>query len=403
LHKLCVDIGPRPGGSPGHHAAAAYIERVFRQCDLAVDVQPFACPDWQERETALIVADTPLAAAANTYSPPCTVLAPFTAVSTLAELEQAELAGRIAVLYGDLTRAPLAAKAWIFKDERDVRIIQCLEAKHPAAILTVQTRPGKLERLIEDADFIIPSATIPAKAGLELLEQPDATVYLHIDSISIPGSTANIVARLPGERSEQLVFCAHYDSKVDTPGAIDNAAGMTVLLTLAETLSRQTHPYGLEFVAFTNEEYLPLGDDEYVRRRGQTFDQIIAALNFDGVGQHLGVNSIASFNCASAFQQTLIEIVNAFASVVWVDPWPESNHSTFAWRGVPSMAFTTSGGLNQSHLRSDRIKWISIPRLVEVVTLAMEIVARTEGQPPEWTHEREPGLSLAGTGKAVMA
>jgi hypothetical protein len=48
LRKLSVDIGPRPGGSPGNHAAAAYIQRVFRQCGCAVEEQPFACPDWRE-------------------------------------------------------------------------------------------------------------------------------------------------------------------------------------------------------------------------------------------------------------------------------------------------------------------------------------------------------------------
>jgi aminopeptidase YwaD len=392
LHNLCVKIGSRPSGSPGNHAAAEYIETVFHQCEWAIEVQPFACPDWHERETQLLLADTPLRAAANAYSLPCAVTAPFVPVGTLAELQRADLAGRIAVLYGDLTRAPLAAKAWMFKDERDERIVQLLEMKQPAAILTVQTRPGKLERLIEDADFTIPSATVPAKVGLALLEQPAAIVHLRIDTETRPGSTANIVARLPGERPEQLVFCAHYDTKIDTPGANDNAAGVAVLLTLAETLSQQSHPYSLEFIAFTNEEYLPLGDDEYVRRRGETFGQIVAAANFDGVGQRLGVNSITSFNCAPACQQALVEITNAFPGVVWVEPWPESNHSTFAWRGVPSLAFTTRGGFNQTHLRSDTIAWISQPRLTEVVTLATEIVACIERQPATWTRKTSGAL-----------
>jgi aminopeptidase YwaD len=306
-------------------------------------------------------------------------------IGTLAELERANLGGQIALLYGDLTRAPLAAKSWLFKDERDERIVHLLESKEPVAILTVQTRPGKLERLIEDAEFNIPSATVAAQAALALLQKPKETVHLRIDTECIPGSTANIVARLPGERPEQIVCCAHFDTKIDTPGANDNAAGVAVLLSLAELLVQQPHPYSLEFVAFSNEEYLPLGDDTYVRLRGECFDQIIAAANFDGIGQQLGVNSITSFNCAPAFQQVLVDITRGFPGVVWVEPWPESNHSTFAWRGVPSLAFTTRGGLNQMHLRSDTVEWLSIPRLNEVVALSAEIVACIERQQSQWT------------------
>jgi hypothetical protein len=68
------------------------------------------------------------------------------------------------------------------------------------------------------------------------------------------------------------------------------------MLALAEQLCRQEQPYSLEFVAFTNEEYLPLGDDEYVHRRGNTFDQIDAVFNFDAVGLRQGPNTVAGFN-----------------------------------------------------------------------------------------------------------
>ena len=99
---------------------------------------------------------------------------------------------------------------------------------------------------------------------------PGEMIRLRIDSRRTPGSTANVVGRLHGASREQLVICAHYDTKIDTPGATDNASGVAGMLALAERLCREDQPFSLEFVAFTNEEYLPIGDDEYVRRRRES-------------------------------------------------------------------------------------------------------------------------------------
>src|SRR5215211_5060859 len=105
----------------------------------------------------------------------------------------------------------------------------------------------------------------------------------------------NVVGRLQGELSECIVFCAHYDSKVDTPGAYDNAAGVGVLLTLAEILSQRKHRHTLEWVAFTGEEGAGLGDMEYARRAsgiGNGFDQVTTVINIDGVGPFTGTTTV---------------------------------------------------------------------------------------------------------------
>jgi Zn-dependent M28 family amino/carboxypeptidase len=78
-----------------------------------------------------------------------------------------------------------------------------------------------------------------------------------------------------------------------------------VLLTLAEQLCRRERLYSLEFVAFTNEEYLPPGHEEYVRRRREPFEQIAAALHFDGVGLCAGPNTVAGFHLTDDLQRVV--------------------------------------------------------------------------------------------------
>lgn len=382
VKKLSTEIGARPGGSPANWAAAHYIESVFRQCGMAVEMQDFACPTWEELGAWLCFDNTALTVAANAFSPSCLVTAPTLLVGSLAELETADLCGQVAVLHGDFVRSPLPPKAWTFKGPEETRVVELLEEKAPAAIVTVQARAGSLERLIEDWEFSIPSVTVPAHVGELLCAHAGEPVRLRIDSRRTPGSTANVVGRLHGACREQLVICAHYDTKIDTPGATDNATGVAVMLALAERLCREDQPYSLEFVAFTNEEYMPVGDDEYVRRRADGFGHVHAAMNFDAVGLAAGPNTIAAFNLPPETQHAVDQVVGRFPNVAWTEPWPESNHSTFAIRGVPTLAFTARADNPSYHLRSDTVELVSPERLAEMVDLGASLVAELACRTP---------------------
>ena len=393
LKQLCVHIGPRPAGSPGNERAAAYIRSVFEGCGFTLETQPFTMPAWQATATALDLGGVPAEAEANPFSPPCDAAGPAVALGSLEEVEAADLTGRIAVLYGDLTRAPLPAKDWPYKGEREARLVAVLEAKRPAALLTVQNRPGRLERLVEDWQFPIPSATVPAEVGLALVRTAGLNVHLHLEAKEQPGRTANVVARRSGPRPEHLVVCAHYDTKFDTPGACDNGGGVAVLLALAQRLGRAGLDCGLELVAFTNEEYLPLGDDTYVRQRGEDFSQCLAAINFDGVGAALGTNTLTALAASPALETEARATAGAFPGVVWVEPWPESNHSTFAWRGVPSLALSNTAATLHAHLRSDTLDWISPAKLDEALALGEALVRGLGGQTLEWGRAAVPEMA----------
>ena len=115
LDRLCVEIGPRPIGSPGAHAAAEYIREGFGATGLDVETQDFECPAWADQATSLALDGEGLEAAANAFSPPCDVHAPGVAVGTVADLESADLEGRIGILYGDLTKTPLSPKSWFLR------------------------------------------------------------------------------------------------------------------------------------------------------------------------------------------------------------------------------------------------------------------------------------------------
>jgi aminopeptidase YwaD len=388
IDQLSRAIGTRHSGSAACHAAASYISNWMRQQGLDVETQDFPCPTWICETARLTIADQPVEVLANTYSPSCDIVASVIPASTLAELETAEIGGRIALLYGDLTREPIACKSWFLKEERDERIIQLLEEKKPAAILTVQIHPGSVIRLIEDWEFTIPSVTLPNESALILFQNLQTPVHLHLQTRQQPDSTANIVGRRSGQRPETIVLCAHYDTKIDTPGAGDNAAGVAALLALAEYYAQASPQVSLEFVAFTNEEYLPIGDNTYLERAGKDFlNKVMLAVNFDGLGHILDCNTLAIYASSEPFTARVTEISRDFPAVQWVDPWPQSNHSTFSFRGVPALAFSSRALSIYSHQRDDSMRWINPARIDEAVQLTTRIIAAIETQPLAWLRQ----------------
>ncbi len=377
-------LGPRPIGSPSNGAAAAYITGVFARAGLAVEEQPYACTSWEHARTSLRIrgGENPeVDAEANAFSVSCDVTAPVVAAGTVDELEAVAGTGRILVLYGDLARTPLAPKSWFLKDERDDRIIRALEAMRPAAVLSPPTGTDYYGQLTEDWELDLPAATISPADARRILRLRGAELHLRIDAHRAAATARNIVGRSGAAAGRRIVVCAHFDTKFGTPGACDNGGGAATLLALAERLARPDGADGaplpaLEFVAFNGEEYLPVGDDEYLRRREGRLDDVAAAVNLDGVGLLLGAPTITTMSPGDEFDTTVRAVAARRPGVVWVDPWPESNHSTFAMRGIPSVALSSTGAARVSHYPTDTVDGLAPERLEEVAGLVDKIVRR---------------------------
>jgi aminopeptidase YwaD len=379
LEKLCVEIGARPVGSPANDRAADYVRDVFAALGWVVEEQPYACTGWDCAAASLAIGDEALAVEANAFSPACDVAAPAVAASTLDELAAADLTGKIALLHGELVAEPLSAKSWFLRGERDDAIIGLLEDNRPAAVLAPPPATIQYEQFTGDWELEIPAATAPRVVIERLLAQP-GVLHLRLDCAKRAATARNIVARKPGPGQpgmppKRVALMAHFDTRINTPGALDNAGSIAALLALAETLGGLALPFDLELIAFNSEEYLPIGDDEYVRRAGEaSFADIPLAINMDGIGYVGGHNTVAQFNLGPAPATRLEAIVASYPAVQWVEPWPQSNHSTFSFRGVPALAFSSQGAFNLAHFQADTFEKVSIEMLAEVVAVTRDIV-----------------------------
>lgn len=388
VERLSVQIGNRPIGSTANLVTAEYISTVFRQSGLSIETQAIPCPHWVDEGTSLELNLEPLEASANTFSPSCDISAETISVCTPAQLEMADITGKILIFYGEMAQGELATKGGIYISPRDRRILELLEERHPAAIITINPTLHARWRLIEDPDLDIPSVTVSAQSGLKLLKNRGAAVRMRISTRRSPSQTSNVIGRWPGEVPERIVFCAHYDSKVDTPGAYDNAAGVGCLLALAQILSQGKHRHTFEWVAFTGEEGAGLGDMEYARTSGG-FDQVTAAINIDGVGPFTGTTTVASFVASQDLDNLIDRTIQDFPGVMRVDPWPASDHYIFYSHGAPSLAFTNKGVKDIFHTLSDTFEWISAEKLAETLQFILDLLGVLDSKDGSWSRPKK--------------
>lgn len=370
LCALVETIGPRPLGSPANREAQAYIAQAMRSAGLEVREQGFDCLEWIFRQVRLALDGELLPVKANFYSPPCDATLPFVALGSYAELEAASLGGKIALLYGSLTREPYMPKNFKFwSSEEQQAVIRLLEDKQPVALIAVSPQDENFPPVFDDGDFHLPSVTVPAAVGRRLLANPHGVASLQVESQISPAGGANVIGIRGAGEAGRRVVCAHFDTKTGTPGALDNAAGVAAMLALAALLKDVSLPDGVEFVAFNGEDdYSQAGQMAYLESMsaGPTL-----AVNIDGAGLPGKRSTVALFECDAQLAQTVRRLVAAQPHIVEAEPWPMGDHMLFAMQGIPSLAFTSEGIETQLeaviHTEKDTVDRVSAVDIAHVV------------------------------------
>lgn len=81
-------------------------------------------------------------------------------------------------------------------------------------------------------------------------------------------------------------------------------------------------------------------------------------------------------------------LLHGFPGMHWTEPWPQSNHSSFAFRGVPAVALS-SGAWEVAHRPEDSLEQASPAKLSEAAFFVAGLACSLAGRLLEWT--RPPG------------
>lgn len=380
LKLFCEEISERSVGSEGNRRATRFFEQEISSCGWQTETEEFDAIDWEDGGAQLVAGDESFTVQVSPYSLGCKVEAPLLAAASRAELERLSTTGKILLLYGPITREQLMPKNFLFYNPREhQQIIALLEQSGPAAIICATGRNAALAGgvypfpLIEDGDFDIPSVFMTEDEGKRLLPRAGSTVALQSQSRRIPGKSYNVIARKGEPSNQRIVITAHIDAKKGTPGAIDNATGVIVLLLLARLLADYSGDRQLEIVALNGEDYYAVpGQMLYLRHNQDHFAEIILNINIDGAGYLEGNSAFSFYGLPGDIREHTAEVMNRFVGIVEGVQWQQGDHSIFTQNGCPAIAVSSEWFTDNiaeqeiTHTSADNSAIVDSSKVVEI-------------------------------------
>lgn len=390
LEKLCQDIQQRPVGSEGNRQATAFFQEVVEDFDWDVESTPFQAMDWQEEGAELWIGGKNFQVFSSPYSKGCSLETNLIKAGSVEELEKIDAAGKLLLLHGELTQEQLMPKNFVFYNpEEHQQVIALLEKKEPGAILAATSRNAALAGgvypfpLIEDGDFQIPSVYLTEEEGKKLLQKVGQVGTLKSDARRIQTEGYNLVARKGQDHNRRIAISAHIDAKINTPGAIDNATGVIVLLLLAEKLKDYQGDMMIELLPFNGEDYYAAsGQMIYLEQNQGRFEEILININIDGAGFHEGPSSFSPFNLGERTQQSLDEVLTSMEDIDEGGPWYQGDHSIFLQQGVPAIAVSSKWFLENidsqeiTHTPKDHPAIVNCDKLVDITEALYKLILK---------------------------
>lgn len=380
LQTLCVNIPERSVCCEGNREATRFFSETMAAFGWQTAAHEFAAMDWQSSGASLVEEGILVEVHSAPYSNACDLSEILVVASTFRELESLQMEGKILLMAGELTREQLMPKNFVFYNPvHHQEIIALLESRKPAAIITATGHNPELAGglypfpLIEDGDFDIPSVYTTAEDGEKLLPYAGHIISLKSGALRIPAKGFNVVARKGKNPGKRIVVSAHIDAKKGSPGAIDNATGVAVLLLLAEMLTGYTGESMIEIVAFNGEDYYAVpGQMDYIRQNHDHFDQIRLNINIDGAGYQEGGTAYSFFDLTNSLAASAKAIFENRPGFSEGPLWPQGDHSIFVQYGCPAIAITSEWFLEHmytqqiTHTPKDAVEIVNVDRLPEI-------------------------------------
>lgn len=386
LNYLCNEIPNRRVGSAGNRQATDYFGEGISSCGLRTEIQEFDCIDWSEDGASLTIAGQDFQVSVSPYSLGIDVQAELIPVENISDLEAVPADNKILLLHGEIAKEQLMPKAFPFYNpDYHKHIIATLEAKSPLAIVSATGRNPELAGgmypfpLFEDGDFDIPSVYMTDIEGEKLLNYAGERAQVISKATRRNAKGCNVIGTKPGMSQNRIVLSAHIDSKDKTPGALDNATGIVILLLLANLLQDYQGESSIELVAINGEDYYSgIGEVKYLELNQNKLNEIQLNINMDGVGFHQGRTAYSFYECTDEIREVAEVTFSQYEELLEGEVWYSGDHMIFVQNGVPAIALTSEHGMTGlaqvSHTPEDKPELVDPNKLVTTATALKDLL-----------------------------
>jgi len=390
LNELCVVIQERSVGSEGNRQATKVFKKEMDDAEWKTESIPLDVIDWQTEGAFLSVNGENFNILSSPYSNGFYGNGDLVAISTINELEKHNIESKIVLLHKEIAKEQLMPKNFVFYNpDEHQRIIHILEKSKASAFICATGRNGALAGgsypfpLIEDGDFDIPSVYMTDIEGEKLLKHVGKTIQLESLCYRIPAKAYNVTAYKNHGSSDKIVISAHIDAKKGTPGALDNAAGVVVLILLGHLLKNYAGRKSIELVAFNGEDYYAVpGQMNYIQCNRNNLDKILLNINIDGAGYKESDTAFSLYHLPDTLQNTIHEILDSSQGMKEGKPWVQGDHSIFVHFGIPALAVSSDWFVNNidtqdiTHTEKDTADLIDCSKLVDIAIALKKIIEK---------------------------
>lgn len=209
----------------------------------------------------------------------------------------------------------------------------------------------------------LPGVCIRMTDALELVASKPKKVRLTLSQEEGEADSQNVIAEIPGTEypDEVIVYTAHYDSVVFSPGMFDNASGTATILELLRYYQANPPKRTVRFIFCGSEERGLLGSKAYVAAHEDLLDKIRLCINVDMTGPLLGRDEArvtGEESLCHAITYLYKEVgypMNVRQDIYSSDSIP------FADKGIPGVNFMRNAamGTSQIHCRYDVIETVT--------------------------------------------
>lgn len=386
---LTDELECRFAGSEYEHSAADFIKHRFKNYELSrVSKIKFEFQGWNRVSTYFKI-DKPvkknLEAISLPYCPSCNIKGKIMDLGCGTSKDfRKDIKGKMVMVS---SRTPEGKERWIHRKEKYRRAVE----GGASAFIYMNHEPGQLYQtgsLNSNKMGQIPGIGISRETGyfikrkLNKTENVEAKIEIEVESKKALSHniTGTINKDLP---DKEILICGHYDSHDISPGAMDNAAGVTTLLEVARMTEKIKNKIKspLRFVTFGAEELGLTGSRKFVE--SEDCSNVGLVLNFDCLGN--GRNITFLTGKFRNLEEILKEISIAINHNLKIDSrlMPHSDHWPFIKKGIPGCHIFSSDrekrGRGWAHTISDTPDKVEIKNIKDnAIVMLLTIIKLSE-------------------------
>lgn len=337
INKIFADTAyVRMGGSSEELRTAEYLKGACEELGVEAFLEDFEVDMATMKSATLTVDGTEITCRGYLCCGSGEVEAPIYYLRETDRFSLSECRGRIVLFDGYLGY-------WRYRDLLDNGAVGFISYDGNVNFADCDIDQRELRSYVSKGEKIL-GVNINVKDAVRLIENDARVAKISIDQDEYKGVSRNVIADIKGEREEQIIFTAHYDTTSLSQGAYDNMSGCVGLLGMAEYFKKNTPKYSLRFIFCGSEERGLLGSKAYCEKHEDELKNAVLNINLDMIGCTMG-KFIA---CATA-ENALVSYVSylgleaGFSVKAYQDVY-SSDSTPFADKGVPAISFARAAG-----------------------------------------------------------